>query len=40
LLSEETYQAGIEKIKADLKRDNGRVFKSDFWVRMFTGTKP
>jgi SAM-dependent methyltransferase len=39
LLSEETYQAGIEKIKADLREKNDRVFKSDFWVRMSTGVK-
>jgi len=40
LLSGEVYEAGIEKIKADLKRAASMVFKSDFWVRMFTGIKP
>jgi SAM-dependent methyltransferase len=40
LLSRETYEAGIEKIKADLKKDSHMVFKSDFWVRMFAGIKP
>ena len=44
LLSEETYQAGIEKIKADLLNAKSEsrqiIFKSDFWVRMFTGVKP
>ncbi len=43
LLDEVVYQAGIEKIKADLKRAQGCgeqiVFKSDFWVRMFSGIK-
>jgi ubiquinone/menaquinone biosynthesis C-methylase UbiE len=40
LLSRESYEAGIEKIKADLKKHNRMVFKSDFWVRMLTGIKP
>ncbi|MBI5951745.1 MAG: methyltransferase domain-containing protein [Chloroflexi bacterium] len=40
LLSRETYDAGIEKIKADLKKDSRKVFKSDFWVRMVLGMKP
>ena len=40
LLSRETYRAGIEKIKAELKRNNRTIFKADFWVRMFTGIKP
>lgn len=44
LLSEETYLAGIEKIKADLARPQSNnkqvIFKSDFWVKMFTGIKP
>jgi ubiquinone/menaquinone biosynthesis C-methylase UbiE len=42
LLNEETYLAGIEKIKADLKRPRNKpiIFKSDFWVKMFTGIKP
>jgi ubiquinone/menaquinone biosynthesis C-methylase UbiE len=40
LLSGETYQAGIERIKTDLKKDNNKVFKSDFWVRMVLGIKP
>ncbi|MBC7877458.1 MAG: class I SAM-dependent methyltransferase [Anaerolineales bacterium] len=44
LLSDKTYSAGIEKIKADLKKpqlNNKQViFKSDFWVKMFTGIKP
>ena len=40
LLNRETYEAGIEKIKADLKKDNRMVFKSDFWVRMVMGIKP
>jgi SAM-dependent methyltransferase len=42
LLSEETYLAGIEKIKADLKKSQNKqvIFKSDFWVKMFTGIKP
>ncbi len=44
LLSEETYSAGIEKIKSELKKpqlnDKQVIFKSDFWVKMFTGFKP
>jgi ubiquinone/menaquinone biosynthesis C-methylase UbiE len=40
LLSAEMYEAGIEKIKADLKKNDQMIFKSDFWVRMFTGIKP
>ena len=44
LLSTETYQAGIEKIEANLQKAKAEnrqiVFKSDFWVRMFTGVKP
>lgn len=40
LLSGETYEAGIEKIKSDLKKDSRRVFKSDFWVGMVMGMKP
>ncbi len=40
LLSEETYQEGIEKIKTDLKKNGQIIFKSDFWVRMFAGVKP
>ena len=44
LLSEDIYLAGIEKIKADLAKAQARNeqinFKTDFWVRMFTGTKP
>jgi SAM-dependent methyltransferase len=40
LLSRETYEAGIEKIKADSKKDSRKVFKSDFWVRMVLGMKP
>ncbi|CAG0952526.1 partial demethylmenaquinone methyltransferase / 2-methoxy-6-polyprenyl-1,4-benzoquinol methylase, partial [Anaerolineales bacterium] len=40
LLSRETYEAGIERIKADLKKDSRMVFKSDFWVRMVMGIKP
>jgi hypothetical protein len=44
LLSDKTYLAGIEKIKIDLKEaqlNNKQIlFKSDFWVKMFTGIKP
>jgi SAM-dependent methyltransferase len=44
LLSEDSYEEGIEKIKADLKsaqlNDRQIVFKSDFWVKMYTGYKP
>lgn len=40
LLDAETYREGIEKIKADVERDGRKVFKSDFWIRMFTGVKP
>lgn len=44
LLSEDTYKAGIEKIKSDLTKaqliNKQITFKSDFWVRMFTGIKP
>jgi len=44
LLSEERYLNGIEKIKTDLKtaqlNDKQIIFKSDFWVKMFTGYKP
>ena len=44
LLSDEVYAAGIEKIKADLQKaqlsKKQIIFKSDFWVRMFTGVKP
>jgi ubiquinone/menaquinone biosynthesis C-methylase UbiE len=44
LLSPEMYQAGIERIKADLRRTQSNneqaVFKSDFWVRMVMGVKP
>jgi ubiquinone/menaquinone biosynthesis C-methylase UbiE len=40
LLNRETYEAGIERIKADLKRDIRITFKSDFWVRMIMGMKP
>jgi SAM-dependent methyltransferase len=43
LLDDEIYEAGIEKIKADLKQAKSKneqiVFKSDFWVKMFVGTK-
>jgi len=44
LLSEESYQAGIERIQAELKRAQLEkeqiIFKSDFWVKMFSGSKP
>jgi ubiquinone/menaquinone biosynthesis C-methylase UbiE len=40
LLDRETYEAGIEKIRADLREDGRKVFKSDFWVRMVVGIKP
>jgi ubiquinone/menaquinone biosynthesis C-methylase UbiE len=44
LLSEETYQAGLEKIKQAIaegkQRDEMTVFTSDIQVRMFTGYKP
>jgi len=44
LLSEEIYQAGIERIKADVRRAQSNneqaIFKSDFWVRMIMGMKP
>lgn len=44
LLGNEVYTAGIEKIKVDLKNaqlnNNQIIFKSDFWVKMFTGMKP
>jgi hypothetical protein len=40
LLSRETYEAGIERIKADLKKDIRITFNSDFWVRMIAGMKP
>jgi ubiquinone/menaquinone biosynthesis C-methylase UbiE len=44
LLSEEMYQAGIERIKADVRRAQSNneqaIFKSDFWVRMIMGMKP
>src|SRR5690606_8337216 len=41
LLSEEQYQAGIEKIKQDIIKTNGQiVFRSDIQVKMFIGTKP
>jgi SAM-dependent methyltransferase len=42
LLSEEAYSAGIEKIKTDLEKSENKqiLFKSDFWVKMFTGMKP
>jgi len=44
LLSDETYSAGIEKIKTHIKlqRQDGKqaIFKSDFWVKMFIGLKP
>jgi SAM-dependent methyltransferase len=40
LLSEEVYLTGIERIKADLKHNDQMIFKSDFWVKMFTGIKP
>lgn len=40
LLGEQTYRAGIEKIKSALEKDSQRIFKSDFWVKMFTGIKP
>jgi len=44
LLSEEVYSAGIERIKAELKKPRldhkQAIFKSDFWVKMFSGIKP
>jgi len=44
LLSPEIYADGIEKIKSDLKQAQSKnehiVFKSDFWVKMFTARKP
>jgi ubiquinone/menaquinone biosynthesis C-methylase UbiE len=44
LLSKESYLAGIENIKTDLNKSQAKneqlIFKSDFWVRMFTGLKP
>jgi ubiquinone/menaquinone biosynthesis C-methylase UbiE len=40
LLSDEVYLTGVERIKADLKSNDQIIFKSDFWVRMFTGIKP
>ena len=40
LLSEDMYNAGLERIKADLARNEQTTFKSDFWVSMFTGVKP
>ena len=44
LLSEEVYQAGIEKIKqaiAEAKSRNAQiVFSSDIHVKMFLGYKP
>jgi SAM-dependent methyltransferase len=43
LLDEETYNAGIEGIKADLNKARSNhqqiVFKSDFWVKMVAGIK-
>jgi len=44
LLSAEEYAAGIANIKAKLRsaQSHGEqvIFRSDFWVRMFTGKKP
>jgi len=44
LLSEEVYQAGIEKIKQSIAEANSRntqvVFSSDIYVKMFLGYKP
>jgi ubiquinone/menaquinone biosynthesis C-methylase UbiE len=42
LLTEEAYLAGIQKIQSDLRKSGNKplIFKSDFWVKMFTGIKP
>jgi SAM-dependent methyltransferase len=40
LLSDEAYQAGLEKIKAAVAREEQVVFRNELFIKMFTGLKP
>ncbi len=40
LLSDETYQAGLEKIKAAIAREEKITFRNELHIKMFTGFKP
>lgn len=44
LLNEDQYQRGLDRIRSEIRsvRERGGqvLFRSDFWVRMFTGRKP
>lgn len=40
LLSDEAYQAGLEKIKAAIAREGQITFRNELHIKMFTGFKP
>ena len=40
LLSEEAYQAGLEKIKAAIAREGQIPFRNELHIKMYTGFKP
>jgi ubiquinone/menaquinone biosynthesis C-methylase UbiE len=40
LLSDEDYQAGLEKIAAAIARDGPIAFRNELHIKMFTGFKP
>jgi len=40
LLSDEAYQAGLEKIKAAIAREEQIAFRNELHIKMFTGFKP
>jgi len=40
LLSDEAYQAGIEKIKGAIARERQITFRNELFIKMFTGFKP
>lgn len=40
MLSDEAYQAGLEKIRAAIARDGQIRFLNELWIKMVTGFKP
>ena len=40
LLSDEAYQAGLEKIKAAVAQGEQVIFRNELFIKMFTGFKP
>lgn len=40
LLSNEAYQAGLEKIEAEITREGQTIFRNELHIKMFTGYKP